>query len=281
MYLLFPQWQGAGDLPALAQGARRLAQLAPERSWQEVPLTVSGGLTVQEGILGRAPLLSQFGAVLALLAARPPTRLFTLGGDCAAELAPIATVNALYGPELTLVWLDAHGDLNIPASSPRGTFHGMPLRHLLGEGDAEVLSALPSTLRPSQVVLTGVRELDPPEQAYVDAQGWIPVTAAALNAQPTALGDLLTQRGARKLYVHLDLDVLDPTEFSAVGWPTPGGLTLRALLSLLRDLHARFEVVGGGLTEYLPGAAEQEERAGQVLHTWLGQQHEDDAALSD
>ncbi|UQN09465.1 arginase family protein [Deinococcus sp. QL22] len=281
MYLLFPQWQGAGHLPALAQGARRLAHLAPDLSWHEVPITATESLTVQGGILGRAPLLRHLKTVLALLAAQPPTRLFTLGGDCAAELVPIAALNARYGPELTLVWLDAHGDLNTPASSPSGTFHGMPLRHLLGEGDAEVLAALPSTLRPSQVVLAGVRELDPPEQAYVDAQGWIPVAAATLNAQPTAVGDLLTQRGARKLYVHLDLDVLDPTEFSALGWPTPGGLTLGALLSLLKDLHARFEVVGGGLTEYLPGAADQEERAAQVLHAWRGQEGEDDVVIAD
>ncbi|MFB9990831.1 arginase family protein [Deinococcus oregonensis] len=140
---------------------------------------------------------------------------------------------------------------------------------------------MPSTLRPAQVVLAGVRELDPPEQAYMDAESWIPIPAATLNEQPTALGDLLTQRGAQKLYVHLDLDVLDPTEFSALGWPTPGGLTLRALLALLKDVHARFEVVGGGLTEYLPGDADQEERAARVLHAWLGQQHEDDAAPSD
>ncbi|MFB9990832.1 arginase family protein [Deinococcus oregonensis] len=139
MHLLFPQWQGAGDLPALAQGARRLAQLAPDILWQEVPLTASEGLTVQDGIVGRAPLLRQFEAVLDLLVVQQPTQLFTLGGDCAVELAPIAALNMHYGPELTLVWLDAHGDLNTPVSSPSGTFHGMPLRHLLGEGDPEVV----------------------------------------------------------------------------------------------------------------------------------------------
>ncbi|MFB9994966.1 hypothetical protein ACFFLM_23745 [Deinococcus oregonensis] len=105
MSLLFPQWQGAGDLPALAQGARRLAQLTPDTSWQELPLTASEALTVQANILGHTPLLRQFWA---MLTAQQPTRRCTLGGDCAAELAPIAALKARYRPELTLAWLDAH-----------------------------------------------------------------------------------------------------------------------------------------------------------------------------
>lgn len=271
MDLLFPQWQGAGDLPSLAAGARRLAELAPDRLWQEVPVDTSGPLALQDGILGRGPLLRQLEAARSLLSASSPGRLFTLGGDCAVELAPVSHLNARYGPDLSLVWLDAHADLNTPATSPSGTLHGMPLRHLLGEGDPEMLGRLASTLAPERVVLAGVRELDPPEAAFAEARGLARVSADDLNARPTALGDRLLERGARKLYLHLDLDVLDPADFGALGWPTAGGVTLAALLAVLGDLHGRFEVVGGGLTEYLPGAGEHERDALRVLRAWLGE----------
>lgn len=269
MHLLYPQWQGAGNLPALADGARQLARARPDVAWQEVKVDAAAPLTLDAGILGRAALLAQWARAHTAIAEADPPQLWTLGGDCSVELAGVAHLARRY-PGLTLVWLDAHADLNTPQTSPSGTLHGMPLRLLLGEGDPEVLAALPATLHPDQVLLAGVRELDAAEADFVQHSGLARVSAEELNAHPGALGDVLATRGAQPLYIHLDLDVLDPGEFAALGWPTPGGLTVETVLTVLADLHARFPVVGGGLTEYLPGSAADARTAARVLAGWLG-----------
>ena len=79
--------------------------------------------------------------------------------------------------------------------------------------------------------------------------------------------------GWREVYLHVDLDVLDPGAFSSLGWPEPGGLTVVSLIAALGALHRTLNVVGGGLTEYLPtaGSAHNDAVAAlEVLDAWLG-----------
>lgn len=274
LYLAFPQWQGAGHLPELGAAVRRLAMEARPPDWQLMDLPEMRSIQLEAGVLGRTPLLRQLDDLTELLAREQPERIFMLAGDCAAELAPVSFLNVRH-PDLTLLWLDAHADLNTPQSSPSGTLHGMPLRHLLGHGDADVLARLPAPLRPEQVVLAGVRDLDPAEEACADALQLAQVGVPELHAAPSRLGDLLAQRGVRRLYLHVDLDVLNPADFGSLGWPTPGGLRMDALLALLVDLHGRFEIVGGGLTEYLPSPAQEtaqrdEASVRRILSAWRG-----------
>jgi arginase family enzyme/GNAT superfamily N-acetyltransferase len=173
----------------------------------------------------------------------------TVGGDCGVDLAPIEAALAAHGDRLTVVWFDAHGDLNTPASSPSGAFHGMVLRALLGDGPRELAPA--RALRPDQVVLAGVRALDPGERAFV-AEHQIRHVAAAGLANPSFLVDEVAATGADTVYLHIDLDVLDPDVFGAVGTPEPGGLTLEQLITNVRELASRFTIAGLCLAEYEP-----------------------------
>jgi arginase family enzyme len=172
-------------------------------------------------------------------------RTVTVGGDCGVELAPIEAALAAHGDGLAVVWFDAHGDLNTPGSSPSGAFHGMVLRTLLG--DEGPLSPQ-AKLRPSQVVLAGVRALDPPEKQYVAEHDIALVPPGELADLPT----VVAAAGARAVYVHIDLDVLDPSAFSSVGCPEPGGVTPAALAAAVRSLTDRFPLAGLGITEYEP-----------------------------
>jgi len=171
----------------------------------------------------------------------------TAGGDCGVELAPIAEAVRRHGDRLAVVWFDAHGDLNTPGSSASGAFHGMVLRTLLGEGPSELVPDRP--LRRAQVVLAGVRALDPAERAY--AEGLPVVTDAAALLE--AVGD------AGAVYVHIDLDVLDPDTFASVGTPEPGGLTPQQVIAMVTALAGRFEITGLGVTEYEPARARDRE----------------------
>jgi arginase family enzyme len=222
------QWQGsaAPNAQRLAAGAAELAAMIPADQRIRVPLT---------GDLARN--------LAAIRATMPDPPLITAGGDCGVEVAPIEQALARHGDGLVVVWFDAHGDLNTPESSPSGAFHGMILRTLLGDGPAEL--AARRTLRPSQVVLAGVRALDPGEKAYVEESGIV-------RAEPDAVIPALVAAGARAVYVHIDLDVLDPSWFASVGAPEAGGLSPAELVTAVRAIADRFPIAGLGITEYEP-----------------------------
>ena len=133
------------------------------------------------------------------LAADLPERPLVLGGDCCSHVGAVEGLVARQG-RLSVVWLDAHGDLNTPRSSPSGNQWGMPLRMLLDSG----------AVAAGDVTLVGARNLDPPEEEFIRASG--------LNLGEEGIGRALEDAGCT--YVALDVDVLEPSEMS-VFMPEP------------------------------------------------------------
>lgn len=136
--------------------------------------------------------------------------------------------------ELTIVWLDAHGDLNTPESSESGHFHGIPLRLLLDGEFAGTNMKVASPIQSSQVLMAGLRDLDAPEKAFI-AQNSIPVFTDVINWKQQLL-DKLAERNTSYLYIHLDLDVLDPDIFPAVKCPSPNGFSPQSVAELSNRL---------------------------------------------
>jgi arginase len=165
-----------------------------------------------------------------VLAASLPERPVVLGGCCCAHVGAVRGLVAR-GQRLGVVWLDAHGDLNTPDTSPSGNEWGMPLRMLLDDG----------VVSPEDVALVGARNLDPPETAFLEESG---------------IDDSLDRVLERvvAVYVALDLDVLDPGEISAF-MPEPYGPSARDVEAILHDAAARARVAGIGLTGLLPQEA--------------------------
>lgn len=216
MNLLFPQWQGAGNRPELRRGALELASSRPALKWQQIDVSESFG-EAAAGINAYAEVAGQLGGALAFLTRNHPETLFTLGGDCSVELAPVSYLKSRY-PNLGVVWFDAHADLQAPETSPSGDLHGMPLRLLLGEGDSTskvraLEQTLPSSIRPEQVVLVGVRALDPEEKEVAARLRLTTLSAAGVNAQPGLVAETVQLLGWREVYLHVDLDVLDRRRF--------------------------------------------------------------------
>ena len=137
-----------------------------------------------------------------------PARPLVLGGCCCAHVGAVRALRRRHG-RLGVVWIDAHGDLNTPDSSPSGNLWGMPLRMLLDAGD----------VAPEDVLLIGARNLDPPEEEFVRAAG--------IRREAGPLPD--------RIYVALDGDVLAPG-FADVFMPEPGGIEPDALELLLAGL---------------------------------------------
>jgi arginase len=168
-----------------------------------------------------------------------------LGGDHSIAAGTTAGAAAHYhkkSKRIGLIWLDAHGDMNTPESSPSGNVHGMPLASIMGYGPAELtgLAGIQPMVEPRNVVLVGVRDLDSKESRLVkesgvhvftmrdiDERGMREVMAEALrfSADDTA-----------GVAVSLDMDFLDPSEAPGVGTPVRGGVTYR-------EAHLAFEMI--------------------------------------
>ena len=268
--LFFPQWQGAGQ-PEIYTGALQLrSALGPDIAFSTVPMAHSYSLARAENILGYQQIATQLHGACTLIQTANPTGIFTLGGDCGVELAPVSWLNHIYDG-LAVVWLDAHADLNTPTSSPSGHFHGMPLRALLGQGDGELQTQLFSILQPQQVILAGSRAYDPPEQEFLQQHSISTISAAALNAgQYNSLGAALTAGGFKQIYIHFDLDVLDPASFPHVACPTSGGLSVNSAQAVLDYLVCHFQVVGCSLLEFMPVSLNPELRPVLEFITALG-----------
>ncbi len=173
----------------------------------------------------------------------------TIGGDCGADLASVQHAAATHDT-MALVWIDAHADLNTPEESPSRAFHGMVLRTLLGDGPQTLVAdALPAR----RVILAGTRALDDGELAYIETAGIRVLAPDALT--PESVTAALVASGATSVYLHVDLDVLDPAEFSSIGFPEPFGLTLTSLLAVIAAAKAALPLAGAAVTEFAPASA--------------------------
>lgn len=149
--LLFPQWQGAGNI-GLYNGAKLLHSVLPSKaSFVEVPVSSTYSIAIAKNILGLSQVSAQLNCASEIISKHDPECIFTIGGDCGVEIAPVSFLNQKH-EGIAVVWLDAHADLNTPTSSPSKHFHGMPLRSLLGQGSTHVTSRLFSTLVPNQIL---------------------------------------------------------------------------------------------------------------------------------
>ena len=108
----------------------------------------------------------RFRDTLAHLRVSAPDVVVTVGGTCGVEAAPVAYLNERYRGDLAVVWYDAHGDLNAPATSPSGHFHGMVLRTLLGDSPKGDRARVAARVGPRTNLPRRNPDLDPDEAAY-------------------------------------------------------------------------------------------------------------------
>jgi arginase len=168
-----------------------------------------------------------------------------LGGDHSIAVGTVSGIAAFaqrQGKKLGLIWIDAHGDINTPESSPSGNIHGMPLAALLGFGASELTSiAGPSPkVDPGNVALVGVRSLDSGEKKRLKETGVQVHTMSDIDRHGVdrVMKKALARVTENTDYVHVsfDLDAVDPTVAPGVGTPVKGGLDYR-------EAHLIMEVI--------------------------------------
>jgi arginase len=195
-------------------------ELADEAGWPPLlPLYESVAVAVRDAVAGGA-------------------RPIVVSGDCTVALGTVAGLQRA-GLDPGIVWFDAHGDVQTMETTTSGFLGGMPLRILVGYRPE--LVAAPLGLRAAaedRVVLVDARDLDPPEQEYLRRSSMRNLALAELSPAVTPSGPL---------YVHLDLDIVDPTELPAVRYPAPGGPSLAAVVESATMLLRTGRVVGLGI----------------------------------
>lgn len=250
--IYFPEWQGYAEDQSVLKGAEIIFNaLKDELDFESIYVEEYEELEERERIIGYDSILSSFIEFKRLLEHREPDRTFLLGGTCASEIAPVSYLNDKYNGDLAVLWFDAHGDLNTPESSNSKHFHGMPLRTLIGEGNEVITNTLFSHLKPEQVILVGGRDLDIPEQEYITRSNISLLSPDMLVQNPDLLVNEIRNKGYKNVYLHLDLDILDPESFSHLLLHVPGGVSLELLKRLVKSVSQSYPIVGSSILEYV------------------------------
>ena len=181
----------------------------------------------------------------------------TLGGDHALGLGTVAGTAQHYSPEeLSLIWVDAHTDINTEETSVSGNIHGMPVAALLGLCGPQlsaVCGGVPA-LRPENVHIIFARDIDPAEEEILAAQGvnLYPMREIREKGLSAVLRRLLERVSTPYCHVSWDVDSLDAAYIPATGLPIPDGPTPRQVTEVLTALAATGKAVALDCVEYNP-----------------------------
>ena len=249
--IMIPQWQGGGQDLCTYYGAYALRDnYLTNAEVTDCSVSTEDISPVKNDILGYDDILSQIGDVNRILREKDPDRIFTIGGGCDADIPCAAYLNQKVGGDMAMVYIDAHGDLNLPETSDSKLFYGMSLRTLAGDGDSQIIESLGSTLRPDQLFMGAGRALDPEEVRFQKEHGVPAYTAEELEVTPGLIADSIASAGYRAAYVHIDLDSLDPKEFTLTPVPEEGGLKCDTLIEIVRQIQTVCEIKGFAIMEY-------------------------------
>ena len=129
----------------------------------------------------------------------------------------------------------------------------MVMRTVLGDGPTALVPPLPHAIHVSQLVMAGMRDLDPPERSFLDAALIQPWASSAVG--DGSLLAALRTHDARQWHIHFDLDVLDPNDFPEVAVPAQGGCSLATVTGFLEEMVSELDVVSMSITEHVGGEA--------------------------
>ncbi|KAM8920952.1 arginase-2, mitochondrial [Pelodytes ibericus] len=170
----------------------------------------------------------------------------TLGGDHSLAMGSISG-HARHCPDLCVIWVDAHADINTPLTSPSGNLHGQPVSFLLRELQ-DKMPIIPGfawtkpCLSRSDIIYIGLRDLDPAElfilkKYNITYYSMKHIDSMGINKVMERSFDQLLGRRQRPIHLSFDIDAFDPTLAPATGTPVMGGLTYREGAYITEEIH--------------------------------------------
>jgi arginase len=233
----------------VGQGPGRLLRAAADRALHAVEVTHIRKLEPRsENLDGVVDVNRQLGYAVRSARSKSLAPL-VLAGNCNSCLGTIA---GLEGEKVGIVWFDAHGDFNTPETSISGLLEGMALAAAVGDCHDELREriGLATPVADENVVLLGARDLDPGESVRLKASRIALRPAGSFTDVPELLAQLAERVSA--VYVHIDVDFLDPRESPGTNFRGPGGLSVEEGRRLLGEAIAALPIAAVALTNYNP-----------------------------
>ncbi|XP_056419286.1 arginase-1 isoform X2 [Hyla sarda] len=202
----------------------------------------------------------------------------TLGGDHSLAVGTIAG-HAKVHPDLCVIWVDAHADINTPSTSPSGNLHGQPVSFLIKELKNKVpnipgFSWLKPCLSAKDIVYIGLRDVDPGEHLILKTLGikfysMSDVDRLTINKVMEETIEYLVGKKKRPIHLSFDIDGLDPSVAPATGTPVPGGLTYREGMYITEQIYNTGLLSALDMMEVNPSRGETEKDAQLTVNTAL------------
>lgn len=179
-----------------------------------------------------------------------------IGGDHSISIGSLAGFSNHF-ENTGIIWIDAHGDLNTPLTSPSFNAHGMPLACSLGHGDEKILSLFQKNIDPRNVFLFGVRSLDDGEKKFIVNNEMHVYDTNAFNLlnhdlMIETIKKYVEKNKIEKLHLSFDIDVFDPVHVPGTGTPVSNGLYIDEMKSFLAKLLSTVNLVSMDFVEFNP-----------------------------
>jgi arginase len=176
----------------------------------------------------------------------------TIGGDHSIALGSVAASLEKY-PDINLLWIDAHPDINTPETTPSGNIHGMVTSSLMGYGNKKLTSVTANKLKTKNLYLLGVKDADKEELEIINKLNIysLSIQEILLKGFGNALGGLFSKLSGKKLHVSLDLDSIDILDAPGVGIPSRGGFDYREIKYIAQEV-SKLDVVAIDVVELNP-----------------------------
>lgn len=196
-----------------------------------------------------------------------------LGGDHSIALGTLAGVAQHY-KNLGVIWYDAHADINTHETTPSGNLHGMPLAASMGYGHPALvhIGGFQGKVKPGNIVLIGVRDIDPGEAELIAAKGIKVFTAQdvrRLGISHVIHEAIVYLSKCDGIHLSFDLDGLDPVAAPGVGTPVPGGISYYDSLQAVRLLHNSGRIVSAEFVE-VNSLLDKDDRTATVAVNLIG-----------
>jgi len=214
-----------------------------------IPVPVPESASVDEANAKYFPIIAAACTELAALVdgiVRDGGFPLVLGGDHSIAMGTLAGVTRARGRAPGVIWVDAHGDINTPMTSPSGNVHGMPVSFALEQ----------QSIDPARIVFIGLRDVDAGERRALRELGVKAFTMSDIDrlgmAHVAAEALAVVSDGAASVHVSFDMDGIDPTEAPGVGTPVRGGISYREAHLLMEAVAASNTLGSLEITEINP-----------------------------
>jgi len=229
----------------------------------EVPVDKNFNKEIErkDGINEQTNILKQLQCAFNILETKNPDKVITLGGDCSVSQPAFDYLHGKYPEKTCIVWLDAHPDISTPKDFEHE--HAMILGNLLGDGAPNCSKIVKNKFKYDEVMYGGLihKKLLPYEEKYLKEKNLKYAVPEDLKENSNKITNWIKENGFKQVLVHLDLDVLSPTQFRSLlcnepNLPTPdyaiGEMNLKDIVRIIVDISKTAKLVGFSIAEYMP-----------------------------